>query len=57
MKIVRLLKSIGIALICFGGLTLIIWGFMKYTKIAAVVVLVLIFIWTVWRIYEDGDFQ
>ena len=57
MKIVRLLKSIGIALICFGGLILIIWGFIKFTKIAAVVILVLIFVFTVWRIYEDGDFQ
>ena len=57
MKIVRLLKSIGIALLCFGVLTLVVFGFIKYTKIAALSLLVLIFVFTVWRIYEDGDFE
>ena len=56
MKLIRLLKSIGIALLCFGGLFLFIFGFVKYTKIASGVCLALIFIFVVWRIYKDADF-
>lgn len=55
-KIIRLLKAIGIALIGFGALFLFIFGFIRYTKIASVVVMVLIFIFVVWRIYKDADF-
>ena len=55
-KIIRLLKAVGIALLCFSALFLFIWGFIKYEKIAAIAVLVLIFIFVVWRIYKDADF-
>lgn len=55
-KIIRLLKAIGIALLCFSALFLFIFGFVKYTKIAATVVMVLLFIFVVWRIYKDADF-
>ncbi len=55
-KIIRLLKSIGIALLCFGALFLFIFGFVRYTKIASAVVMALIFIFVVWRIYKDADF-
>ena len=55
-KIIRLLKAIGIAMLCFGVLFLFIFGFVKYTKIACVVVMALIFIFVVWRIYKDADF-
>lgn len=55
-KIIRLLKAIGIALLCFGALFLFVFGFVKYTKIAAAVVMALIFIFVVWRIYKDADF-
>lgn len=55
-KIIRLLYSIGIALMCFGVLFLFIFGFIRYTKIASVVVMALIFIFVVWRIYKDADF-
>jgi hypothetical protein len=55
-KIIRLLKAIGIALICFGVLFLFIFGFVKYTEIAAAVLMALIFIFVVWRIYKDADF-
>lgn len=54
-KIIRLLKAIGIALLCFGGLFLFIFGFIGYPKIAALVGLIAIFLFVVWRIYEDGD--
>ena len=56
-KLIRLLKAIGIATLCFGVLFLFVWGFMKYTEIAAIVLLALIFVFTVWRIYKDGDFE
>ena len=55
-KIIRLLKAIGIALLCFGGLYLFIWGVIKYGKIASLVGMVLLFIFVVWRIYKDADF-
>lgn len=55
-KIIRLLKAIGIALLCFGALFLFVFGFVKYTKIAATVVMASIFIFVVWRIYKDADF-
>lgn len=55
IKIIRLLKAIGIALLLFGALFLFIWGFIKYEKIAAVVLMVAIFIFVVWRIYKDGE--
>ena len=55
-KIIRLLKAIGIALLYFGALFLFVFGFVKYTKIASVVVMALIFIFVVWRIYKDADF-
>lgn len=54
-KIIRLLKAIGIALLCFGGLFLFIFGFVGYPKIASAVCLTLCFIFVVWRIYKDGD--
>ena len=56
-KLIRLLKSIGIATLCFGVLFLFVWGFMKYTKIASAILLSSIFIFVVWRIYKDGDFE
>ena len=56
MKIIRLLKSIGIALMLFGALYLFVWGFIKYGKIMAIALLVLLFIFVVWRIYKDGEF-
>lgn len=55
-KIIRLLKSIGIALLCFGALFLFVFVFVKYATIASVVVLALIFIFAVWSIYKDADF-
>lgn len=55
-KIIRLLKAVGIALLCFGAIFLFVLGFVKYTKIASVVVMALIFIFVVWRIYKDADF-
>lgn len=55
-KFIRLLKAIGIALLCFGVLTLFVLGFMKYTKTAVIVMLASIFVFVVWRIYKDGDF-
>lgn len=54
-KIIRLLKAIGIALLCFGGLFLFIFGLIKYPEIASTVCLTLCFIFVVWRIYKDGD--
>ena len=54
-KIIRLLKAIGIATLCFGGLFIFIFGFVRYTKIASVVCFTLCFIFTVWRIYKDAD--
>ena len=55
-KIIRLLKAIGIALLCFGGLFLFVFGFIRYDKIAAAVLMSLLFIFVVWRIYKDADF-
>lgn len=55
-KIIRLLKAIGIALICFGTLFLFVFGFIKYSKIASAVLMVLLFIFVVWRIYKEADF-
>ena len=55
-KIIRLLEAIGIASLCFGGLFLFIFGFIKYPKIASAVCLTLCFIFVVWRIYKDADF-
>lgn len=55
-KIIRLLKAIGLALLLFGAFYLFVLGFIKYEKIAAIAVLVLIFIFVVWRIYKDADF-
>ena len=55
-KIIRLLKAIGIASLFFGGLSLFIFGFVKYTEIASVVCFALCFIFVVWRIYKDADF-
>ena len=55
-KIIRLLKAIGIALLCFGALFLFIFVFVKYTKIVVIVVIALLFIHVVWRIYKDADF-
>ena len=54
-KIIRLLKAIGLALLLFGGLFLFVFGFIKYEKIAAFVLLGLLFIFVVWRIYKDAD--
>ena len=54
-KIIRLLKAIGITTLCFGGLFLFIFEFIKYSKIASAVCLTLCFIFVVWRIYKDGD--
>ena len=56
-KLIRLLKAIGIATLCFGVLFLFVWGFIKHGEIACIVLLVSIFIFTVWRIYKDGDFE
>ena len=56
MKIIRLLKSIGIALFCFGVLFLFVFGFTKYPKTMAIITLATIFIFVVWRIYKDGEF-
>ena len=55
-KLIRLLKAIGITTICFGVVFLFIWGFIKYPLITNVVLLILLFIFVVWRIY-DGDFD
>ena len=55
-KIIRLLKAIGLALLFFGGIFLFVFVFIKYEKIAATVLLGLLFIFVVWRIYKDADF-
>ena len=55
-KIIRLLKAIGIATLCFGVLSLFIFGFVRYTEIASAVCFALCFIFVVWRIYKDADF-
>ena len=55
-KIIRLLKAIGLAILFFGGIFLFVFGFIKYEKIAAAVLLGLLFIFVVWRIYKDADF-
>lgn len=54
-KIIRLLKATGIATLCFGGLFLFIFGFVRYTTIASAVCFTLCFIFTVWRIYKDSN--
>ena len=53
-KLIRLLKAIGITTLLFGVVFLAFWGFAKHTEIAAIILIVLIFIFVVWRIYE-GD--
>jgi len=59
-KIIRLLKSIGIATVWFGGVSLFVFGFVfgftKYPKITLAVGITLCFIYAVWKIYEDTDF-
>ena len=55
-KIIRLLKAIGIALLCFGALSLFVFGLIMYPKIASGVGLTFCFIFVVWRIYKDADF-
>ena len=55
-KLIRLLKAIGIATLCFGVLFLFVWGFTMYPKTIAIITLAIIFIFVVWRIYE-GDLK
>ena len=55
-KIIRLLKSIGIAALFFGIIVIFVLGLTVYPKLGAGVLLGLIFIFVVWRIYKDVDF-
>lgn len=55
-KIIRLLKSIGIAALCFGIIVIFVLGLTVYPKLGAGILLGLIFIFVVWRIYKDADF-
>lgn len=54
-KIIRLLKAIGIALLCFGGSFLFVWGFSCHAYIASIIMLVGIFIFVVCWIYTEAD--
>lgn len=56
MKIIRLLKAVGVALFLFGVLFLFVWGFIQHGEVAAIVLLSAIFVFVVWRIYKDADF-
>ena len=55
-KFIRLLKAIGIALLCFGALFLFVFGFVRYPDFFASAVAMALFIFVVWRIYKDADF-
>ena len=55
-KIIRLLKAIGIALLCFGIIFIFVLGLTVYPKLGAGILLGLLFIFVVWRIYKDADF-
>lgn len=54
-EIIRLLKSVGIALLCFGVMFLVVLAFVRFTDVAAIVTIVLLFIYVVWRIYKYGE--
>lgn len=54
-KIIRLLKAIGIALLCFCIIIFFVLGLTVYPKLGGGILLGLLFIVVVWRIYIDGD--
>lgn len=51
-KIIRLLKSIGIALLCFSMIFILVMGLTVYPRLGGGILLGLLFIFVVWKIYE-----
>lgn len=55
-KIIRLLKAIGIVLLCFSMIFILVLGLTAYPRLVGGILLGLLFIFVVWRIYKDADF-
>lgn len=55
-KIIRLLKAIGIALLCFSMIFIFVLGLTVCPRLGGGILLGLLFIFVVWRIYKDADF-
>lgn len=54
-KLIRLLKAIGIVTLAFGVIVLLCMGLTCYPRLGAGILIGLLFIFAVWRVYEDAN--